>query len=65
MTTKFERDMQSALEGAGVEVITTRREEIEDLTKKLNKCKDAAICKVRYQEIMELKAELEQIESLF
>ena len=63
--TRFERDINDAKEGNEIEVLTRRKAEIEKLTAEGKACRNGFRIKCIAQEVARLKAEYNQIESLF
>ena len=65
ITTKFDKDFAAALDGDEREVITTRRNEIAGLHRKLRTTKNSFWAQCLAQEISRLQQELDIIESHF
>ena len=63
--TRFERDLQKAIAGNEIEVITARRVEIKTLKDELGKCKNNFRSHALFQEITRLKRELVNIEAQY
>ena len=63
--TRFERDLQDALNGNEIEVLTRRKEEIERLKHDLVWCKNGFRRLCIRQEIDRLKAQYDEIDALF
>ena len=63
--TRFERDFKEAQEGNGVEVLKSRKAEIEKLTAEGKACKNGFRRQCIAQEVARLTAEYNKIDELF
>lgn len=63
--TAFERDYKDAKEGNGVEVLKRRKQEINDLEKKLRETRNNFRAECIFQEIQRKKSEYRKIDELF
>ena len=63
--TRFERDLKEAQEGNGIEVLTRRKAQLDQLYKEGRSCKNSFRRQCIAQEYAKLKAEYDRIDALF
>lgn len=62
---RFEKDYKDAQEGNGIEVLTKRKKELEDLDRELRRTTNTFRAKCLVQEIQKKRREYQEIDSLF